>query len=111
VKESEVDEEYELMKRIEDMIVPMKTAAVTLEEAGASIMQREDVVVVGKCLINCGEAIELLSARVGALEPSNNDGKVSAQRMAYASAQMIVAGKELTGEKKEKPKGKSWIKG
>lgn len=111
VKESEVDEDYELMKKIGDMITPAKQAGLWLETAGASIMQRESVEVVGKHLISCGDALELLSMRVGALDPESEEGKLSSQRMKYASEQMIVAGKELTGEAKEKPKGKSWLKG
>eukprot|EP00984_Skeletonema_dohrnii_P001422 scaffold451_cov202-Skeletonema_dohrnii-CCMP3373.AAC.2 len=42
---------------------------------------------------------------VEVLDEESEDGKLSAQRMVYASEQMILAGKELKGEKKEKPKG------
>jgi len=111
VKESEVDEEYELMGKIEEMIAPTKRAAACLEEAGAAIMQRTSLDVVGKHLIDCGEAIAVLSMKVGALDPSSSEGTLAGERMLYASQQMIVAGKELTGEKVEKPKGKSWLKG
>ena len=111
MEESEVDENMDLKERIEQMISPTKQAAVWLEEAGASIMKRDSVDVVGKHLISCGEALELLSMAVGALDPSSDEGKLSAQRMLYSSQTMIAAGKELTGEKKEMPKGKSWLKG
>jgi len=111
VKESEVDEDYKLKKSIEDMIEPTKRAAKCLEEAGASIMQRDALGVVGGHLVSCGEAIELLSVKVGGLDAEREEGKLASQRMLYASQQMIVAGKELAGEKKEKPKGKSWLKG
>jgi len=111
VEESKVDGNTQLMENIEEMIIPIKRASVCLEETGASIMQREAVDVIGKHLMSCGEALELLSTKVGALDPSSGDGKLSGQRMMYASQQMILAGKELAGEKKEKPKGKSWLKG
>ncbi|KAL7529712.1 hypothetical protein ACHAXR_003112 [Thalassiosira sp. AJA248-18] len=114
VKESEVDGDAYLMAKISDMIAPTKMASVSLEEAGASILQREAVVVVGNHLITCGEAIGLLSTKVAVLDPSggkSEEGKLSAQRMQYASEQMILAGNELIGVKKEKPKGKSWLKG
>lgn len=111
VEESKVDGDTQLMINIDNMIIPIRRASVCLEEAGASIMQREAVDVVGKHLISCGEALELLSAKVEALDPSSGDGTLSAQRMMYAGQQMILAGKELAGEKKEKPKGKSWLKG
>lgn len=111
VKESEVDGDLPLMTKVEDMIGPTKRAASCLEEAGASILRRERVDAVGRHLISCGEAIGSLSARVGVLDPKSKEGKLSSQRMLFASQQMIVAGKELTGEKEEKPKGKSWIKG
>lgn len=112
VKESEVDGDLELMQSITNMIPPIRAASISLEEAaGASILQRSKVSVVGQHFVTCGEALELLSMKVKALDPESSEGTLSAQRMAYASEQMIVAGKELMGEKKEKPKGKSWIKG
>ena len=113
VKESEVDGDAELMDKIANMIQSTKQAATSLEDAGASIMQRQSVEVTGKHLIATGEALGLLSAKVGQLDPTSDEGKLSAQRMMYASEQMILAGKELAGgeEKKGKPKGKAWIKG
>lgn len=111
VKESEVDGDLELMQSITNMIPPIRAASISLEEAGASILQRSKVSVVGQHFVTCGEALELLSMKVKALDPESSECTLSAQRMAYASEQMIVAGKELMGEKKEKPKGKSWIKG
>ena len=109
--ESEASEEFDMMKRIDDMVGPTKLAGTSLEMAGAGILQRASVDVVGKHLVDCGEALGSLSAKVGALDASSSEGKLSAQRMMYASQQMIVAGRELRGEKKEKPKGKGWIKG
>lgn len=100
------------MQSITNMIPPIRAASISLEEAaGASILQRSKVSVVGQHFVTCGEALELLSMKVKALDPESSECTLSAQRMAYASEQMIVAGKELMGEKKEKPKGKSWIKG
>lgn len=111
VKESEVDGDTVLMGTIESMILPMGEAASWLEEAGASIMQGQKVGVVGDKLISCGESLQLLAMLVKSLDPTSADGKLSSQRMVYAGEQMILAGNELKGEKKEKAKGKSWIKG
>jgi len=111
VKESEVDGDTALMESIANMIAPTKQAAMCLEQAGASIMQRESVDVAANHLISCAKALELLAINVELLDPSSSEGKLSAQRMLYASQQMNMAGRELIGEVKEKPKGKSWLKG
>ena len=111
VDESNVDEDFELSKRIQAMIEPIQQAALRLEEAGASIMQRQSIKVVGSHLIACGEAIRLLASSIAALSPDDKDAKLSSQRMNYCSEQMIIAGEELAGIKREKPKGKSWLKG
>jgi hypothetical protein len=111
VKESEVDGDAVLMKKIHDMIGPMKNAALYLEEAGASILRKEGVNEVGQKLISCGGELEALAIAVGELDPSSAEGQLSSQRMVCASQQMILAGKELRGEKKETARGKSWIKG
>ena len=106
-----MDGDTVLMGTIESMILPMGEAASWLEEAGASIMQGQKVSVVGDKLISCGESLQLLAMLVKSLDPTSADGELSSQRMVYASEQMILAGNELKGEKKEKAKGKSWIKG
>ena len=111
VEESEVDGNTVLKNKIGKMIVPMKQASLWLEEVGASILQKESLDVIAGHLISTGEALLLLSMTVEVLDEESEDGKLSAQRMVYASEQMILAGKELKGEKKDKPKGKSWIKG
>lgn len=111
VEEGKVDGNTPLVDKITKMIVPMKQASLWLEEAGAAILQKESLDVIAGHFISTGEALLLLSMTVEVLDESSNDGKVSAQRMVYASEQMILAGNELKGEKKEKPRGKSWIKG
>ena len=113
VEESEVDGNMVLKEKIEKMIMPMKQASLSLEEVGASILQKESTDVIGNHLISTGEALLLLSMTVQVLDDKSEDGKLSAQRMVYASEQMILAGKELKGDKKDdnRPKGKSWIKG
>lgn len=111
VDESNVDKDFELSKRLQAMIKPTQQAALRLEEAGASIMQRQSITVVGSHLIACGEAIDMLASSIVALSPDDKDAKLSSQRMNYCSTQMIIAGEELAGIKREKPKGKSWLKG
>lgn len=126
VQESEVDGSTDLTLKINNMISPMKLAAYHLEEAGASLMKREKVDALGKQLMCCGEALEMLSAKVLELSVLEEDpssivsggdttapGKLSSQRMLYASQQMVLAGKELTtagDDKVSRAKGKSWIK-
>lgn len=112
VEECQVDEDYVLMEKITNMLGPMKSSSIFLEDAGAAILTKESDDVIGQHLISCGEALLSLSTTIVVLDESNKDCTTSAQRMVYASEQMILAGKELIGgEKKEKPKGKSWIKG
>ena len=110
VDESEVDGNTQLMDSIRNMISPTKAASISLEQAGASIIQRESPAEVAKHFISCGEALEVLSMKIKKLDPDSEEGKLSSSRMFYASEQIILAGKELS-EKKEKPKGKAWIKG
>ncbi len=111
-EESEVDGDIVFREKIDKMIPPMKQASLWLEEVGASILRNESLDVIANHLISTGEALLLLSMTVEVLDEESEDyGKLSAQRMVYASEQMILAGRELKGEKKEKPKGKSWIKG
>mmetsp|Transcript_16205 Transcript_16205/g.26517 ORF Transcript_16205/g.26517 Transcript_16205/m.26517 type:complete len:286 (-) Transcript_16205:84-941(-) len=113
VEESEVDGNVVLRDKIEKMILPMKQTSLFLEEVGASILQKESTGVIASHLISAGEALLLLSMTVQELDEKSEDGKLSAQRMVYASEQMILAGKELKGDMKDddKPKGKGWIKG
>ena len=81
IEESEVDGDKLLMERMDGMIAPLRQAAISLEKAGVSIMQRESVGVAGQHLISCGESLELLSARVGSLDPTNGDATLSSQWM------------------------------
>ena len=113
LEECTVDGDVVLRDKIERMIVPMKQASLWIEECGAAILRREKLEdVVAGHLISAGEALLLLSMSVEGLDENSPEGKLSAQRMGYASEQMILAGNELKGEKK-KPmgKGKAWIKG
>lgn len=121
VREGEVDANdgasLLLATKIGDMILPTSLAASSLEEAGASVMRRESVVVVGRHLTSCGEALGSLAATVRTLDPSGGgDAGLSAGRMMYASERMIDAGRELTRGEEDggfggTKKGKSWIKG
>ena len=111
VEESSVDGDTLLMGTIETMIDPMRDAAVHLEECSKAIIQKENVDNVGHHLICCGGSLEELAFIIKRLDVESEEGKLACQRMVYASQQMMLAGKELRGEKKEAAKGKSWIKG
>ncbi|KAL7465566.1 hypothetical protein ACHAXS_005886 [Conticribra weissflogii] len=112
-EESDVDGDEELKKGIERMRAPMARASRSLEEAGAAILRREALEAVGGKLVDCGEALGDLAGAVGMLDREKEVGTLAAQRMGYASRQMIVAGMELTGETRGEGNsvGKSWIKG
>jgi hypothetical protein len=116
IAESEVDNTADarrLASTIKEMIGPTIQAATSLEEAGACAMRQESVVEVGRYLNSCGESLASLAETIRKLDPSIEAGSLSAARMDYASEKMIEAGRALTNEvdKREKPKGKSWIKG
>lgn len=93
------------------MVGTMGTAGETLEAAGAGILRRSPLSEVGDHLVGCGNQLEQLSCQILELVPDASNGQVSSQRMAYASEKMIEAGNELRGVQKNKPKGKSWLKG
>jgi hypothetical protein len=110
-EESAVDNNTILVQKIEKMIDPMKHAAMSLEDGGKSILQKQSVAQTGDCLISCGEALEGLSLAIQSLDDTLEEARLSSQRMGYASQQMILAGKELRNDKKEAVKGKAWLKG
>jgi hypothetical protein len=56
------------------MILHTSLAASSPEEAGASVMRRESVAVVGRRLTSCGEALGSLAATVRMLDPSGGGG-------------------------------------
>ena len=66
---------------------------------------------VGTRLVEGGQHLQHLSSTVAKLDKANSNASLSSQRMSYAADQMIEAGNELRGVKKEAPKGKSWLKG
>lgn len=116
ITESELDntaDAIRLASTIKEMIGPTIQAATSLEEAGACAMRQESVVEVGRHLNSCGESLAYLAETIRKLDQSNEAGSLSATRMDYASEKMMEAGRALTNEvdKREKPKGKSWIKG
>ena len=116
ITESELDntaDAIRLASTIKEMIGPTIQAATSLEEAGACAMRQESVVEVGRHLNSCGESLAYLAETIRKLDQRNEAGSLSATRMGYASEKMMEAGRALTNEvdEREKPKGKSWIKG
>jgi hypothetical protein len=45
------------------------------------------------------------------MAPDIKEAEISSQRMAFGAERMKEAGNNLVGTKKEKPKGKAWLKG
>ena len=100
-----------LIPILQDAIVPMKRCGDALEGAGAAIVKQMTVVDVGKELEIGAQAMLELSALIGNLVLEDENGKLSSQRLAFASTKMKEAGNKLTGAPIEKPKGKAWLKG
>ena len=90
---------------IETAVIPTSDAHVALEAAGAGIMQRLPLAEIGTKLVECGENFELLSQRLESIAPACSG------RMVVGAEKMKEAGNNLVGVKKEKPKGKAWLKG
>jgi hypothetical protein len=98
------------------MVEPMKICGQSLEAAGATLLQRQAISQAGQYLSRAGKALEKMSVLIPDLNDEslglpNPDGVLSGQRMAFAAEKMMQAGDSLQGVAKEKPKGKSWLKG
>jgi len=68
-------------------------------------MQRLPLAEIGGKLAECGDNFELLSQQLESIAPECSG------RMAFGAEKMKEAGNNLAGVKKEKPKGKAWLKG
>lgn len=86
-------------------MTPTGDAHVALEAAGAGIMQRLSLAEIGGKLVECGENFESLSHRLLSIAPE------ASGRMVFGAEKMKEAGNNLAGTKKEKLKGKTWLKG
>jgi hypothetical protein len=101
----------------EAMVEPMKICAESLEAAGATLLQRQAISQAGEYISRAGQALAKMSVLIPNLNDDslgfpNQDGVLAGQRMAFAAEKMIQAGATLQqGIPKEKPKGKSWLKG
>ncbi|KAL3792081.1 hypothetical protein ACHAWO_008720 [Cyclotella atomus] len=111
-EESGVDGDDRLQLTIEEMIPRLSSVALSLEDAGRSILDREAVKLTGAHLVSAGEALEGLASVVERLDEGSENARLSSQRMGYASQQMVLAGRELGGsDEKKAVKGKAWLKG
>jgi hypothetical protein len=86
-------------------VTPTENAAVSLEAAGAGIMQKLPLSEIGGKLVECGDNFEKLSQLLEPIAPECSG------RMIFGSEKMKQAGNNLAGVQKEKPKGKAWLKG
>lgn len=102
------------------MVGPLAAVSQDLEAAGAAVLTRQPLFVIGGKLIDASIQLEQVSTLLRDLSQSTStgtepypDGILSAQRMAYGADRMRVAGLELTGGDTTKPKskGKAWLKG
>ena len=111
VEEAETDENAELVRTIGLVIPHMKSAGIWLEAAGAGIMTRVETSEVGTSLVECGSALEHVATSIRDLAPEVGEASQSCDRLTYGAIKMKEAGDNLRGVKKEKPKGKAWLKG
>jgi hypothetical protein len=89
----------------------IKNCSVSLEAAGAGIMQRRPVDQIGQHLVSSAGQLELLVKLIQQIQIGNDNAKLSGERMKYAAEQMFVAGNNLQGIEKLKQKGQSFLKG
>ena len=89
----------------------MENCGDALEAAGAGIMLKSSLKEIASNFIQCAERLLVLSNQLKEIAPSVEVCKTCAQRMAFASVQMIEAANKLQGTEKPKPKGKGWLKG
>lgn len=109
VEEATLDELLILASTIDCMIEPVHTCSTALEAAGAAIMQRQSVNIIGQQLDLAGTSLATLADLLPRLG-DENDASQSGQRMLFASQKMTEAGQQLQGIKAP-PTGKSWLKG
>ena len=111
VEEAGVDESKELQVAIQAMVEPLQCTADSLEASGARILQRATPLQVGMELSKAGVSLGVLAGALRQLSPNKEEAQTGAQRMTYASEQMILAGNNLQGIKSKAAPGKSWLKG
>jgi len=111
MEEAKVDDNLALRQNIEALIPYLEASSKHLEEAGAGIMRREPIDEIGICLYECGVNLATSATKFETLAPEREEAKLCSQKMMVASDQMREAGNILRNIRKEKPKGKSWLKG
>jgi len=114
IDEARIDPaDSKLVATLQASVGPMEQCGTSLEQAGKGIMIGAPINEIGQSLSNGGEALRSLSELILELGDHDlaSDTQLCSQRMKFAADQMILAGQELQGIKKEKPKGKSWLKG
>lgn len=111
VQESDANDNKALAKCLEGSIVPISTVCFELEAIGACIMKRSPLLEIGSRFVEGGTSLIQLSSVIANIMRESDNARLSSERMRYAGEKMQETGRELTGIPKEKPKGKSWLKG
>lgn len=109
VDEARADEAAELADKIALTVALVTACGKNLEEAGAGIMTRQSVQVVGSKLVVSGNALQQLAPLIEGLS-DKREARESSQRLTFAAERMIEAGNQLQGIK-PKTSGKGWLKG
>jgi hypothetical protein len=111
IDDAEVDQNLEFAEKLKEMMPYIKATATLLEAAGAGILQRKNLDVIGESIFQCGVNMEQLAMGIANLSPDLFETKESGNRMLYCAEKMREAGNNLKGVQPEKKKGKSWLKG
>jgi hypothetical protein len=119
-EEAVVDDLPTLASTVTRMVPHVTASSEALEAAGAAILQRQSVTVVGNQLITAGKELNELSSILPAIiasdeQQQHEEAKESAERMQNAAQLMMEAGEALLPQKEggapTKATGKRWIKG
>lgn len=106
---------------LESSISYTKKSSISLESAGAGLLQRLPVTEIGERLSETGKDLVNLSTAIKSMSDlyaddssdteSSSTLKLCSEKIFNAGEKMKIAGNNLSGVQTEKPKGKSWLKG
>ena len=104
------------MRRASRRCCATKVCATKLEESGMRIMMKRPLGEIGGTIVEASEGMQAMANSIQRLSEESNqneDGLLSAQRLAFASERLNQAGIELKGEvdKSNKNTGRAFLKG
>ena len=116
VEEAAADKDPMLEALVMELVGPTKVCATKLEESGMRIMMKRPLGEIGGTIVEASEGMQAMANSIQRLSEESNqneDGLLSAQRLAFASERLNQAGIELKGEvdKSNKNTGRAFLKG